>query len=56
MFEEVSLAIASADIRLDGYDMVSQDISNMFETGRQKSSFRARAQDLGFESQDMLEG
>ena len=50
------MATASAGIRLGGHGMASQDVSNMFETGRQKSSFRARAQDLGFESQDMLEG
>ena len=31
-FEEVSLAIALADIRLGGYDMVLQDVGNMFET------------------------
>ena len=50
------MAIASADIRLGGYGMASQDVSNMFETGRRKTSFRAGAQGLGFESQDTLEG
>ena len=31
-FEEVSLAIALADIRLGGYGMALRDVSNMFET------------------------
>ena len=50
------MAIASADIRLGGYGMALQDVSNMFETGRRKTSFRAGAQGLGLESQDTLEG
>ena len=50
------MAIVLADIRLGGYGMASQDVSNMFKTGRRKTSFRAGAQGLGFESQDTLEG
>ena len=31
-FEEVSVAITLVDIRLGGYGMALQDVSNMFET------------------------